>query len=185
MAAVMEKRAREIFRDALALHYIDGICAAGEEVESWLKTHGGWLPDPQEVYGDGTPLTQPEDEGWDVMSKEPEKAMKEAKGVMSLLAEFLRDGIAEEMGQCDLKASAQKWLDDLAGQAAPPETSSKGNLYLFRCGPNRHTVAAGSSVEEALAKIENPEWPIYECTLEEATSLVEALKAKADVDLIR
>ena len=85
------------------------------------------------------------------------------------------------MGQCDLKASAQKWLDDLAGQ---------GNLYLFRCGPNRHTVAAGSSVEEALAKIENPEWPIYECTLEEATSLVEALKAKelakADVDgLIR
>ena len=67
----MEKRAREIFRDALALHYIDGICAAGEEVELWLKTHGGWLPDPQEVYGDGTPLTQPEDEGWDVMSKEP------------------------------------------------------------------------------------------------------------------
>ena len=63
--------------------------------------------------------------------------------------------------------------------------SSKGNLYLFSCGPNRHTVAAGSSVEEALAKIENPEWPIYECTLEEATSLVEALKAKADVDLIR
>jgi hypothetical protein len=177
MAAIMEKRAREIFRDALALHYIDGICAAGEEVESWLKTHGGWLPDPQEVYGDGTPLTQPEDEGWDVTSKEPEKAMKEAKGVMSLLAEFLRDGIAEEMGQCDLKASAQKWLEDLAGQ---------GNLYLFSCGPNRHTVAAGSNVEEALAKIRNPEWPFYECTLEKATSLIEELRAKADVDgLIR
>ena len=175
MTAIMEKRAREIFRDALALHYIDGICAAGEEVELWLKTHGGWLPDPQEVYGDGTPLTQPVDEGWDVMSKEPEKAIKEAKGVMSLLAEFLRDGIAEEMGQCDLKASAQKWLDDLG----------KGNLYLFRCGPNRHTVAAGDTVEEALAKIQSPGWPIYECTSETATSLVEALIAKTDVGQIR
>ena len=89
MATIVEKQAREIFRDALALHYIDGICAAGEEVDVWLKTHGGWFPDPQEVYGDGTPLTQPKDEGWDVMSKEPEKATKEAKGVMSLLAEFL------------------------------------------------------------------------------------------------
>ena len=59
------------------------------------------------------------------MSKEPEKVMKEAKGVMSLLAEYLRDGIAEEMGRCDLKASAQKWLDDLAGQSAPSETPSR------------------------------------------------------------
>ena len=121
----MEKKAREIFRDALALHYIDGISKTGEEVDMWLKTHGGWFPDPQEVYGDGTPLTQPKDEGWDVMSKEPEKATKEAKGVMSLLAEFLRDGIAEEMGHCDLKASAQKWLDDVVGQAAPPETPKR------------------------------------------------------------
>ena len=43
---VMEKRARVTFRDALMLHYIDDICAAGEDVELWLKTHGGWFPDP-------------------------------------------------------------------------------------------------------------------------------------------
>ena len=116
----MEKQAREIFRDALALHYIEGICQAGTEVDAWLKTHGGWLPNPQEVYGDGTPLTQPEDEGWDVMSKEPEKAMKDATDVMILLAEFLRDGIAEEMDQCDLKASADAWLEAHRWYDLPP-----------------------------------------------------------------
>ena len=113
MAAIMEKRARATFRDVLALHYIDGISKTGEEVDMWLKTHGGWFPDPQEVYGDGTPLTQPKDEGWDVMSKEPEKAMKEAKGVMGSLKEFFGDGVAEHIGRPDLKASVKKWLADL------------------------------------------------------------------------
>ena len=94
----MEKRPRAIFRDALALHYIDGISKTGEEVNVWLKTHGGWFPDPQEVYGDGTPLTQPKDEGWDVMSKELEKAMKGAERVMGALKEFLGDGVAEHIG---------------------------------------------------------------------------------------
>ena len=113
MAAIMEKRARATFRDVLALHYIDGISKTGEEVDMWLKTHGGWFPDPQEVYGDGTPLTQPKDEGWDVMSKETEKAMKEAKGVMGSLKEFFGDGVAEHIGRPDLKASVKKWLADL------------------------------------------------------------------------
>jgi len=119
----MKKKAREIFRDALMLHYIDDICAAGEEVESWLKTHGGWFPDQQQDYGYGSQM--PEADGPDVMSKEPEKAAKEAKGVMNLPAEFLDDGIAEHMGRSDLKTSAAKWLDDLAGQAAPPETPKR------------------------------------------------------------
>ena len=43
MAAIMEKRARVIFRDALALHYFEGISKAGEELHAWLKTHGGWF----------------------------------------------------------------------------------------------------------------------------------------------
>ena len=119
----MEKRARVIFRDALMLHYIDDICAAGEEVEMWLKTHGGWFPDQQQDYGYGSQM--PEADGPDVMSKEPNKAANEAKGVMSLLAEYLGDGIAEHMGRCDLKGLAQKWLDDLAGQAAPSETPKR------------------------------------------------------------
>ena len=122
MVAIMEKRARAIFRDALMLHYIDDICVAGEEVELWLKTHGGWFPDPREDYGYGSLM--PEADGPDVMSKEPEKAMKEAKGVMSLVAEFLEDGIAEHMGLSDLKGLAEKWLDDLKEQA-PASSSSR------------------------------------------------------------
>ena len=120
MTAIMEKRARVIFRDALMLHYIDDILAAGEEVEMWLKTHDGWFPDQQQDYGYGSEM--PEADGPDVMSKEPIKAASEAKGVMSLLAEFLGDGIAEHMGRSDLKASAQKWLDNLEKQA--PASSS-------------------------------------------------------------
>ena len=123
MAAIMEKWARTIFRNALMLHYIDDTCAAAEEVELWLKTHGGWFPDQQQDYGYGSQM--PEADGPDVMSKEPNKAVNEAKGVMSLLAEFLGDGIAEHMGRCDLKGLAQKWLDDLAGQAAPSETPKR------------------------------------------------------------
>ena len=99
--AVMEKRAREIFRSALFHHYIDEI-PCGDEVELWLKTHGGWFPDQQQDYGYG--CLMPESDGPDVMSKNSYKALKEAKGVMSILAEFLEDA--------DLKASARSWLED-------------------------------------------------------------------------
>ena len=93
MAAIMEKRAREIFRDALALHYIDGICAAGEEVGIWLKTHGGWFGSVREIFRDGScQQILPSDDGENVVSKEPEKAMEEAKHVMGALKEFLGDG---------------------------------------------------------------------------------------------
>ena len=112
---VVEKQAREIFRDALMLHYIDDICAAGEEVEMWLKTHGGWFPDQQQDYGYGSQM--PEADGPDVMSKEPIKAANEAKGVMGSLKEFFGDGVAEHIGRIGLKASVAKWLADLA-----PET---------------------------------------------------------------
>ena len=67
--AVMEKRTREIFREALALHHVGSIYVAGDAVESWLKTHGGWFPDPQEDYGYGslTPLAHDQE----VTSKRP------------------------------------------------------------------------------------------------------------------
>ena len=118
MAAIVEKRAREIFRDALMLHYIDDICAAGEEVEMWLKTHGGWFPDQQQDYGYGSQMPEADDP--DVMSKEPIKAAIEAKGVMGSLKEFFGDGVAEHIGRIGLKASVAKWLADLA-----PETPKR------------------------------------------------------------
>ena len=95
----MEKRARAIFRDALALHYFDGISKAGEEVGMRLKTHGGWFGSVREIFRDGScQQMQPTDNGENVVSKEPEKAMEEAEHVMGSLKEFLGDGVAEHIG---------------------------------------------------------------------------------------
>jgi hypothetical protein len=80
----METKARRVFREALVLTYINGL-EVGIEVDDWLQKHGGWFPDPGELYGDGTPLEQPKDEGEDVTSKDPVCAMKEATVLMSEL----------------------------------------------------------------------------------------------------
>ena len=118
MAAIMEKRARAIFRDAMALHYFDGISKTGEEVDGWLKTHGGWFGNLREIFRDGScQQIVPTDNGENIISKEPEKAMEEAERVMGSLKEFLGDGVAENMGRVDLKACVKQWLADLA-----PET---------------------------------------------------------------
>ena len=89
MSTNMETEARIIFRDALVEHYMNDLGEVGEAVDGWLKTHGGWLPDPQELYGDGTPLTQPKDEGDLVMSPHPARAMEEAKSLMVCLRDVL------------------------------------------------------------------------------------------------
>ena len=86
MARNMETQARSIFRNALFQHYIDGI-AAGDDVEQWLKTHGGWFPDEQADYGYG--IVMPLADGPDVMSKDPALAMKEAKTLMDRLSKTL------------------------------------------------------------------------------------------------
>jgi hypothetical protein len=81
----MESRARGIFRDALALHYIEGLQEMGVSVEQWLQTHGGYFADPQEIYGDGSPDDQPADEGDAVTSANPAKALLDARRLMSFL----------------------------------------------------------------------------------------------------
>ena len=107
MSVEMEKRARVILRDALLKHYIDEL-SCGHEVEAWLKTHGGWFPDNQMTYGDGTPLTQPKDEGEDVMSKEPANVLVDAKVVMESLWTTLDDE------EADLANSVCSWIMDIA-----------------------------------------------------------------------
>ena len=100
----MESKARAIFRDALLLHYIDGI-AAGDKVESWLRKHGGWFPDRQENYADEeAPLV---DEGADVSSPDPTGAIDEAVVLMKCLVETLND---ESAGQLSL-ADVRDWLE--------------------------------------------------------------------------
>ena len=75
--------ARAVFRNALMHHYIDGI-VAGDDVEKWLQTHGGWFPDEQADYGYGglMPIA-PE--------KDPAKVMEDTKSLMDRLSETLED----------------------------------------------------------------------------------------------
>ena len=104
-----------IFRDALALHYFNGIPKTGEELHAWLQTHGGWFASLREIFRDGScQQIIPADNGENVVSEEPEKAMEEAKHVMGALKEFLGDGVAEHIGCTNLKASVNQWLADLA-----------------------------------------------------------------------
>ena len=122
MSVEMEKRARVIFRDTLLKHYIDEL-PCGDEVELWLKTHGGWFPDNQVSYGDGTPLTQPKDEGTDVVSPEPEKALREASTLMELIWPVLDDYDA------DLMSSMCDWLTSLwPQQASAPSQLTEANV---------------------------------------------------------
>ena len=53
---------RILFRQILAQHYVDSH-PIGTEVEAWLMRWGGWFPDPQVLYGDGSSRLQ--DEGVD------------------------------------------------------------------------------------------------------------------------
>ena len=127
MSVEMEKRARVILRDALLKHYIDEL-SCGHEVEAWLKTHGGWFPDNQMTYGDGTPLTQPKDEGEDVMSKEPANVLVDAKVVMESLWTTLDDDDA------DLANSVCSWIIDLGILWATVSrlTEANAEAYDFR-----------------------------------------------------
>ena len=43
-------------RELLAWHYMEGI-DHGDRLAAWLLEFGGWMPDPQLLYGDGTPMT--------------------------------------------------------------------------------------------------------------------------------
>ena len=167
MTAIMEKRARGIFREALLAQYIDGI-PIGDEVKNWLAKHGGWFPDEQEDYGYGCMM--PEADSADVMSNEPQKAIEDAKRVMSCLDEAIED---EEV---ELKKSAQKWLKDSAAEATPaalteanldsrelPASAARDfrlqfaheTLQSFKDRKDRSRSPRPKDFEKAMAKIES------------------------------
>ena len=98
MTAIMEKRAREIFREALLTHYIIELpCPCGDQVELWLKTHGGWFPNEQDDYGYGSLMPLMDDP--DVTSKEPKQALQDANDIMKLIWPTLNEGDAELVDQ--------------------------------------------------------------------------------------
>ena len=103
--------ARAIFHSALMHHHIDGI-VAGDDVEKWLQTYGGWFPDEQADYGYGC-----------LMPLAPEainsaKALEDAKQLMDRLNETLEDE--------NLLLEARAWLQGAAAAAAAASASSLG-----------------------------------------------------------
>ncbi len=79
--SVMEQHARTVMREALYVHYVEGLREGGELVEAWLREHKGWFPDQQERYDDPFPV----DEGLECHSRDPELAVREALNISRLL----------------------------------------------------------------------------------------------------
>ncbi len=130
MARIMETRAREIFRDALFQHYIDGI-VAGDDVEQWLKTHGGWFPDEQADYGYG--IVMPLADGPDVMSKDPVLAMEQAKPLMDRLSKTL--GEEENANVLD---EVCEWLENWTAPVDSTKMASSSSAALTEANVEAH-----------------------------------------------
>jgi hypothetical protein len=75
------RESRVLLRRILAHEYMDGH-PLGEEAENWLLRYGGWFPDPQLLYGDGT--SAPPDAGVDCPCSEIEAANAEAELILLL-----------------------------------------------------------------------------------------------------
>jgi hypothetical protein len=129
-ALAAEIRARNIFREALYLHYIDGL-SCGNEIDQWLRRHGGWFRDNQQIYdGDA-----PQDDDESVRSSfHPEIAVVEAESVMMTLYTTLWIGNSRaeknriergersvglsdnsQAARRDLERDARNWLVDFTG----------------------------------------------------------------------
>ena len=98
MTLLYDIRAR--MRELLAWHYMEGI-EHGDMVAAWLLEFGGWMPDPQLLYGDGTPLTQPPENLY-APCLDIEGAIAEAADLFDLIEHNINgaaSGALEEIGQ--------------------------------------------------------------------------------------
>ena len=73
---------RILLRQILAQHYVDTPHSLGTEVEAWLLRWGGWFPDPQKLYGDGSSRLQ--DNGVDCPCPDVIAALEESELLLSL-----------------------------------------------------------------------------------------------------
>jgi hypothetical protein len=94
----MEIAARRIFRQAVYLHYIEGL-TCGEAIQQWLRTHGGFFRDNQQMY-EADVVDDPED----IMSNNPLGAILEAPDLMKRLYYTLRIVIDEAYLQRSIEA---------------------------------------------------------------------------------
>ena len=102
MTLLHEVRGR--MRELLAWHYMEGL-QHGDMVAAWLLEFGGWMPDAQLLYGDGTPLTRPLDQGLYTPCLDIERAISEAAYLFDLIEGNMHNingsasGAREEVGQ--------------------------------------------------------------------------------------
>ena len=75
---------RRRMRDLLAAHYVGEECVEGPQIEAWLLEWGGWFPDSSQLFGDGTPWTQPVDQGGDAPCSKPDRAICDAECLLKL-----------------------------------------------------------------------------------------------------
>ena len=108
--------ARGIFRGVWHVHFNESF-AAGELVERWLVAHGGWFPDPHEMYGE----TQPVADGPDIMSAHPDRALREAASIMALLDN-------DDFPEFRLRWGAQNWLEVMRRNSPNDELMPLWNL---------------------------------------------------------
>ena len=90
-----EANARRLFRQALFLHYMEGLEAdIMGRVEQWLRTHGGWFRDQQETY-------EPDvvDDDLNVLSSNHLLALTEAANITFNLALAVAEKNQREIGE--------------------------------------------------------------------------------------
>ena len=75
------REVRGVLRCILAHHYMEGH-PVSEEAGNWLMRWGGWFPDPQVLYGDGTET--PLDTGVDGPCADLRAALEEADVLLML-----------------------------------------------------------------------------------------------------
>jgi hypothetical protein len=129
MSALAAKNARRIFREALRLHYIEGL-EGGAEISEWLSVYGGWFRDNQAIRDGEGPPKDHADYG---RSSNPTATVRAASTLMmtlytTLCIETSRMNMARILdGQhgggsgnaLDFKESlargARNWLEDVVG----------------------------------------------------------------------
>ena len=132
----MEHHARIVMREALSVHYIEGL-ECGELADLWLREHKGWFPDNQKVYD--PPAV---DEGVDCQSSNSELAVREALNISQLLLSKESESDPDCSGWFYDKLRAFVELASAptkAGAASPPAVGAQEALQVQ---PRRQAEAA-------------------------------------------
>ena len=124
----LERSARNIFRKALHLHYIESL-EYGDAVDDWLHNHGGWFRDNQETYD-----ADVEDDPEDIMSTDPSGAVLDAMFLMGQLYGSLRSAANEAELDHIMAAQPGDDLSNFDGNSAETDLAALTLIWLTSMG---------------------------------------------------